>query len=237
MSRRKWCHLLVGLLVVSSVLHAGPAAAAGRAQVLTDDELDATYAQGLLIVNVSMNLNRIADRFDFGFAAETRIQVPDSPTGAPPSQARLDFLGGLVSIATAPDVNGSQATAPGASSAAVTSANGALAVFVESVSSGSTTASTSRGGATANTGSGVGATGAGATSTGPPTTAPAGSGVSVSFAGAGTGLGRSVVSISAVNVAVDTRVNITVGQSLGGLGSAIRSAVQTQIRSSLGARP
>lgn len=236
MSGQKWCHL-VGLLVVTSLLHAGPVAAAGRAQVLTDDELDATYAQGLFIVNISMNVNGIADRFDFGFAAEARIQVPDSSNGVLPSQARLDFLGGLASIATVPDVNGSKASAPGTSTAAVTFANGALAVSVESASSGSATAATSTGAAATRTGSGVGVTGAGATNTGSPTTAPAGNGMLVSFAGAGTGLGSSVVSISAVNVTVDTRINITLGQSLSGLGSAIRSMVQTQIRNALGARP
>ena len=89
------------ILCVSLVLaHAAPAAAGGRARVLSDAELDATFAQGLVIVDVSLALKNLAGRFDFDFAARTAINVPDAPAAGSRPAASVDFLGGLLSVTT-----------------------------------------------------------------------------------------------------------------------------------------
>lgn len=70
----------------------------GTARLLTDAELDATWAQGLVIVDVRVDLRDLAGRFDFAFASQTAIHVPDRPAAGMQPAAGVSFLGGLVSL-------------------------------------------------------------------------------------------------------------------------------------------
>jgi len=184
-------------------LQVAPVWAAGVARVLTDEELDQTYAGGSVVVRVSFSLPRIADRFDFNFASETTIRVPPGPGGAD-ARATVDFLGGLISVGAGSDSSG---PASGASNSAVAPGNGPLSWSVQAAGS----------------------------------TDPAGpaGGVSVRL-GNTSGLGNSLIGISARDIAVDTRVQMMVGanpRAQAALQSALRSTLQRQIRGALGAAP
>jgi len=71
-----------------------PISARGRARVLSDKELDATYAQGLSIVNISFGFKHGGGSFNFN--STTRINTPDTPSAG----ATVGFLGGAVSVST-----------------------------------------------------------------------------------------------------------------------------------------
>jgi hypothetical protein len=71
-----------------------PTSARGRARVLSDKELDATYAQGLAIVNVSFGVRHGGGSFSFD--ATTRINTPNTATAG----GTVGFLGGAVSVST-----------------------------------------------------------------------------------------------------------------------------------------
>lgn len=86
--------ILVGGVILSFFLLNSFPVSAGWGQVLTDAELDAIYAQGLSIVDISFGFSNIAGRFDF--SSRTTIKFPEIPS--PNSVARIDFLGGLFSI-------------------------------------------------------------------------------------------------------------------------------------------
>jgi hypothetical protein len=71
-----------------------PTSARGRARVLSDKELDATYAQGLAIVNVSFGFRHGGGSFSFD--ATTRINTPNTASAG----STVGFLGGAVSVST-----------------------------------------------------------------------------------------------------------------------------------------
>jgi hypothetical protein len=71
-----------------------PTSARGRARVLSDKELDATYAQGLAIVNVSFGVRHGGGSFSFD--ATTRINTPNTASAG----STVGFLGGAVSVST-----------------------------------------------------------------------------------------------------------------------------------------
>ena len=71
-----------------------PTSARGRARVLTDKELDATYAQGLSIVNISFGFKHGGGSFSFD--STTRINIPNNPSAG----TTVGFLGGAVSVST-----------------------------------------------------------------------------------------------------------------------------------------
>lgn len=71
-----------------------PISARGRGRVLTDEELDATYAQGLSIVRISFGFNHGGGSFRFD--STTRINTPNNPS----SGATVGFLGGAVSLSS-----------------------------------------------------------------------------------------------------------------------------------------
>jgi len=71
-----------------------PTSARGRGRVLTDKELDATYAQGLSIVNISFGFKHGGGSFRFD--STTRINTPNTPSAG----ATVGFLGGAVSVST-----------------------------------------------------------------------------------------------------------------------------------------
>ncbi len=99
--------ILVGGVILSFFLLNAPRVSAGWGQVLTDAELDAIYAQGLSIVDLSFGFSNIAGRFDF--SSRTTIKFPEIPS--PNSGAKVDFLGGLFSIlADHPPAPSSQAS-------------------------------------------------------------------------------------------------------------------------------
>jgi hypothetical protein len=77
-------------------------AAAGNAYPLTDAELDAASAQGLVVVNTSFGFSRLAEHFDFRFTAQTTIETADVAGGGAAGHAEVAFLGGLLSISTTP---------------------------------------------------------------------------------------------------------------------------------------
>ena len=85
---------------------ATPYAFAGWGEVLTDEELDAVYAQGLYIVDVSFDFSNNAGRFAFN--SQTTIELPEAPSMG--SGAEVDFFDGSFLISTNPTV-GSQGTA------------------------------------------------------------------------------------------------------------------------------
>jgi hypothetical protein len=197
------------LCVSLVVLHTGPAIAGGRARVLTDAELDATYAQGLVIVNVSLALKNVANRFNFDFDAQTAIRVPDTPAAGAQPATSVSFLGGLLSV-NADAGRGRTAPAPAAGSLSL----GTAGWVAFSVHPGS-------GGAAAS----------------PATVAPvATAGAAITFgSGAGAGLGQ-IIGIVARDVSVDTRVQLVVGGSPVARG-AVRGSILRAIRGALGASP
>ncbi len=67
---------------------------AGRGRVLSDQELDATYAQGLSIARVSFGFRHGGGSFSFD--STTRINTPDNATAG----TTVGFLGGAVSLST-----------------------------------------------------------------------------------------------------------------------------------------
>jgi hypothetical protein len=71
-----------------------PTSARGRGRVLTDKELDATYAQGLSIVNISFGFRHGGGSFRFD--STTRINTPNTPSAG----TTVGFLGGAVSVST-----------------------------------------------------------------------------------------------------------------------------------------
>jgi len=98
---------------------------ASRGRVLSDQELDATYAQGLAIVNVSFGFTHGGGSFSFD--AVTTINTPNNPG----SGATVGFLGGAVSLSTGSNAlpNGTSSTSgnPGSNvvfSGSITPANG-----------------------------------------------------------------------------------------------------------------
>ena len=103
--------ILVGGVVLSFFLLNSFPVSAGWGQVLTDAELDAIYAQGLSIVDISFGFSNIAGRFDF--SSKTTIKFPEIPS--PNSVAKIDFLGGLFSILADPPAPSNQASNQGSS--------------------------------------------------------------------------------------------------------------------------
>ena len=79
---------------------------AGRGRVLSDQELDATYAQGLSIARVSFGFRHGGGSFSFD--SVTRINTPDNATAG----ATVGFLGGAVSVSTGSNAlpNGTSST-------------------------------------------------------------------------------------------------------------------------------
>jgi len=79
---------------------------AGRGRVLSDQELDATYAQGLSIARVSFGFKHGGGSFSFD--AVTRVNTPDNATAG----ATVGFLGGAVSVSTGSNAlpNGTSST-------------------------------------------------------------------------------------------------------------------------------
>jgi hypothetical protein len=75
-----------------------PIAARGRGRVLTDKELDATYAQGLAIVNVSFGFKHPGGSFSFN--STTRINTPNTSSAG----STVGLLGGSVSVSTGSNV-------------------------------------------------------------------------------------------------------------------------------------
>lgn len=198
------------LCVSLVVLHTVPAVAGGRARVLTDAELDATYAQGLVIVNVSLALKNVANRFNFDFDAQTAIRVPDTPAAGAQPATSVSFLGGLLSV-NADAGGGGTAPAPAAGSLSLGTA-GSVAF---SVHSGSGDAAASPATVTA------------------PVATP---GAAITFgSGAGAGLGQ-IIGIVARDISVDTRVHLVVGGPSVVRG-VIRGSILRAIRGALGASP
>jgi hypothetical protein len=197
------------LCVSLVVLHTVPAIAGGRARVLTDAELDATHAQGLVIVNVSLALKNVANRFNFDFDAQTAIRVPDTPAAGAQPATSVSFLGGLLSVNADAGRSGTP-PAPAAGSLSLGTA-GSVAFSVHS--------------------------GSGDAAASPPMlTAPVATGAAISFgSGAGAGLGQ-IIGIVARDVSVDTRVQLVVGGASVVRG-AVRGSILRAIRGALGASP
>jgi hypothetical protein len=87
---------------------ATPCAFAGWGEVLTDEELDAVYAQGLYIVDVSFDFSNNAGRFAFN--SQTAIELPEGPNLG--SGAEVDFFDGSFLISTNPTVGSQGAAQP-----------------------------------------------------------------------------------------------------------------------------
>lgn len=83
------------LFLLFGLLQSLPVSALGRARVLTDAELDATYAQGLSIVRISFGFNHGGGSFNFN-----SITSVNTPSNSPSSGATVGFLGGTVSVST-----------------------------------------------------------------------------------------------------------------------------------------
>lgn len=91
-TRRRGLVPVIALTLVLPV--AGEAMALGSGRVLQDAELDAVFARGSIVADVSLTV-RVADRFDLRFASATTIRPVD---GAGAGEARVDLLGGAVSV-------------------------------------------------------------------------------------------------------------------------------------------
>ena len=98
---------------------------AGRGRVLSDQELDATYAQGLSIARVSFGFRHGGGSFSFD--AVTTINTPNNATAG----ATVGFLGGAVSLSTGsnalPNQTSSTSGNPGSNilfNGSITPANG-----------------------------------------------------------------------------------------------------------------
>ncbi len=104
--------LLTAFALALSFLNA-PRVSAGWGRVLSDAELDGIYAQGLSVVNISFDFQRLSSRFRF--SSSTKIKFPEIPNQN--SFAQIDFLDGSFSILANPPVTSGQASSPGHSEA------------------------------------------------------------------------------------------------------------------------
>ena len=127
--KRRWVDrsLLAGSVLALTLLHHFFIIPiwAGRGRVLSDQELDATYAQGLSIARVSFGFRHGGGSFSFD--SVTRINTPDNATAG----TTVGFLGGAVSLSTGSNAvpNGTSSTSgnPGSNvlfSGSITPANG-----------------------------------------------------------------------------------------------------------------
>src|SRR3990172_6840088 len=96
--KRRWVDrsLLAGSVLALTLLHhffIFPIWAS-RGRVLSDQELDATYAQGLSIARVSFGFRHGGGSFSFD--AVTRVNTPNNATAG----TTVGFLGGAVSLST-----------------------------------------------------------------------------------------------------------------------------------------
>ncbi len=199
--------ILVGGVVLSFFLLNSFPVSAGWGQVLTDAELDAIYAQGLSIVDISFGFSNIAGRFDF--SSRTTIKFPEIPS--PNSVARIDFLGGLFSILADPPAPSSQAFSnnnsdnggpnPPSNQASNQGSSGLILPPIRATLS--------------NPGEGGSNPPGTETATSPPA-------VTVTFGdGPGISTGGSILSITASGVDVNSVVNILIGlDTIGNRGSA-----------------
>lgn len=198
MVRRAWKRsiLLAGFLAALFSLLDAPRVLAGWGQELTDEEMDAIYAQGLSIIDISFGNDL------FNFSSTTKIRIPDIPI--PNVGAKIDFLGGLVSINADPPALPTPASNPGSSNPGPSAG---LAVFNPM---GGSTPATNPGGS--NPGP----------STGPPASNPVGGSnpatqsspstprVTVVFGDTTANLKGHILSITAMGVTVKSDLNIQI---------------------------
>lgn len=97
---------------------------AGRGRVLSDQELDATYAQGLSIARVSFGFRHGGGSFSFD--SVTTINTPNNATAG----TTVGFLGGAVSLSTGSNAlpNGTSNTSGNSGANSTNASNGGATV-------------------------------------------------------------------------------------------------------------
>ncbi|MFQ5657679.1 MAG: hypothetical protein ACE5G5_09080 [Candidatus Methylomirabilales bacterium] len=218
--------ILIGGAVFSFFLLNAPRVSAGWGQVLTDAELDAIYAQGLSIVDISFGKGLL------NFSSRTKIEFPEIPI--PNAGAKIDFLGGLFSVLADPPAPSNQASNQGTSGLILPPIRARLSNPGGGGSNPAPSQASNQGTSGLNPPSGQTSPNPGGSGSNPSGTQPSNSPpvVTVTFGdGKGRGIGSSVLSITAKGVNVNSVVNIRFGRD----PISSRSTVQGVIRSAMGA--